>query len=95
MPILRNVWLANLVPNSIGTGVVSPTDPLGNVTTTAYDNLQRRTTLTQPNPDAGGGLSAPAWAWIYGSHGLLETMADPPPIVHCLVPYHPCPTYLP
>ena len=37
-----------------GTGVVSPTDPLGNVTTTAYDNLQRRKTLTQPNPDAGG-----------------------------------------
>ena len=50
MPILRNVWLANLVPNSIGTGVVSPTDPLGNVTTTAYDNLQRRKTLTQPDP---------------------------------------------
>ena len=36
--------------------LTTKTDPLGNVTTTAYDNLQRRTSVTQPDPEGGGGL---------------------------------------
>jgi YD repeat-containing protein len=62
--------------NAVGS-VTTETDPLGNVTTTAYDNLQRKTTVTQPDPDGGGGLSAPVWTYTYGSNSLLATITDP------------------
>jgi RHS repeat-associated protein len=62
--------------NAVGS-LTTETDPLGNVTTTAYDNLQRKTTVTQPDPDAGGGLSAPVWTYTYGSNSHLATMTDP------------------
>jgi YD repeat-containing protein len=39
--------------------------------------MQRRTSVTQPDPDAGGSLAAPVWSWVYGSDTLLATMTDP------------------
>jgi YD repeat-containing protein len=53
------------------------TDPLGNVTTRAYDALNRLVTLTQPDPDGEGELEAPVTEYSYDKAGNLLTVTDP------------------
>jgi YD repeat-containing protein len=53
------------------------TDPLGDVTTYAYDNLYRRVSTTQPDPDAGGALSAPVTSFSYDAAGNMTSLTDP------------------
>src|SRR5258707_347085 len=57
-------------------GLTTEPDPLSNVTTTAYANVQRKISVTDPDPDAGGGLAAPVTNFVYGSNSLLATMTD-------------------
>ncbi|MFT3920971.1 MAG: RHS repeat protein [Myxococcales bacterium] len=39
--------------------LVTETDPLGHVTTYAYDSRGRQTSVTSPDPDGSGSLTAP------------------------------------
>jgi RHS repeat-associated protein len=51
---------------------------LGKTTTLAYDNLNRLTSQTDPDPDASGsGLSAPVTSFSYDVFGNRLTLTDP------------------
>jgi RHS repeat-associated protein len=59
--------------------VLTATDGLGNVTTTAYDGNGNPVTVTQPavtKPGVGGAVS-PVSTRTYGAHGLVATSTDP------------------
>jgi len=51
------------------------TDPLGNVTTNAYDSHGNLTSVTSPAP--GGGPSASVTHFAYNSLGELTSITDP------------------
>jgi len=53
------------------------TDELGRVTTYAYDLLDRLLTLQLPDPDLGGPLTAPVYAYQYDILGRKKKETDP------------------
>lgn len=53
------------------------TDELGRVTTYVYDALDRLLSKTLPDPDGGGGLSAPVYTYEYDAAGRLAVETDP------------------
>jgi YD repeat-containing protein len=57
--------------------MTSYTDELGRTTTYAYDNLHRVTSITQPDPDGGGPLSAPVTTCEYDAVGRVTTITYP------------------
>ena len=50
---------------------------MGRTTSYTYDNLHRRTSMTQPDPDGGGPLSAPVTYYEYDAAGRLTEETDP------------------
>src|SRR5207248_2645640 len=56
--------------------VLAATDPLGRTTSYAYDNLDRRTVITSPDPDGAGPQTAPATQFAYDSVGNLIRSTD-------------------
>lgn len=54
-------------------GLLSDTDELGNTTTYTRDDLSRVTTVTQPDPDGAGSLSATVTTYTYNAEGLLAS----------------------
>ena len=52
------------------------TDELGNVTTVAYDNLNRKTSVTSEDPDGSGSLTASVTSWVYNAIGLVTKETD-------------------
>jgi RHS repeat-associated protein len=75
-----------------GVAIVSQTnyDANGNVTSSVlnpasdnfitaytYDALDRRLTVTQPDPDGAGILTSPVTTYAYNTAGWLETVTDP------------------
>jgi RHS repeat-associated protein len=57
--------------------MTSYTDELGRTTNYAYDTLHRVTSITQPDPDGGGPLSAPVTTYEYDARGLMTKETDP------------------
>ena len=57
--------------------LTSETDPLGHVTSYAYDNLGRKVSTTAPDPDGAGQLAAPVEVYTYDSVGNMLTLTDP------------------
>jgi RHS repeat-associated protein len=55
----------------------SVTDALGNTTTAAYDNLNRKIQVTTPDPDGSGPLTAPVTYYAYDALGNLFQVTDP------------------
>ena len=55
--------------------VLTTTDPLSNVTTYEYDNLNRVILITQPTPNASA--DAPEWIYTYNDRMLLDSITDP------------------
>ena len=55
----------------------SMADPLDNTTTYAYDNVNRLTQLTQPDPDGTGSQSAPVTNYTYDANSLRVTETNP------------------
>ena len=53
------------------------TDPLSGVTSYEYDDLQRLTKITQPDPDLTGPLTSPFITYVYNSQGKVDTITDP------------------
>ena len=53
------------------------TDELGNQTTYAYDSLDEVTSVTSPDPDGAGPLTAPVTAYTYNYLQRLSTVAQP------------------
>jgi RHS repeat-associated protein len=53
------------------------TDALGNVTTYTYDKYGRILVKTDPDPDAGGPKTAPAWTYAYTKGGESRQVTDP------------------
>ena len=51
---------------------LTTTDALGNVTTAAYDHDGRLTSVTAPDPDGAGPLSAPVTSYSYNADGQVE-----------------------
>ncbi|UUO05343.1 hypothetical protein M4951_18415 [Blastopirellula sp. J2-11] len=57
--------------------VLSETDALGNVTSYAYDNLNRIVTVTAPDPDGAGAQTSPVTSYAYNAYGQMASMTDP------------------
>jgi YD repeat-containing protein len=57
--------------------VLTSTDATGYTTTNTYDSAGNLLTVTQPDPDGSGPLSAPVTTYTYTSHGMAATMTDP------------------
>ena len=55
--------------------LTSFTDALNETTTIEYDKLNRRTEITQPDPD--GSQTSPIWTYVYNDFGQLEEIIDP------------------
>ena len=53
------------------------TDPLGHVTATAYDALDRAISVTRPDPDGAGPKAAPVTRFTYDAVGNLASVEDP------------------
>jgi RHS repeat-associated protein len=53
------------------------TDPLGRVTTLAYDKYGRLTSRTLPDPDGAGPKAAPVWTYAYDKVGQQLDVTDP------------------
>jgi RHS repeat-associated protein len=60
----------------VNDNVLSETDPLGRVTTSTYDSLDRLLTTTLPDPDGAGPLIAPQTINTYNAQGMLATTAE-------------------
>jgi RHS repeat-associated protein len=56
--------------------LTSVTDPLGHVTQYAFDALDRRVQVTQPDPDGAGPLAAPVTLYQYDAAGNLVKVTD-------------------
>lgn len=56
--------------------VATSADELGNTTTNAYDNLDRLTSVTLPDPDGVGALSSPVTSYTYDAASRKTTMTD-------------------
>jgi YD repeat-containing protein len=56
--------------------VTSVTDALGGVTSYEYDGWQRRTKITQPDPDGAGPLAAPVTTYVYSAQGGPDKVTD-------------------
>ena len=72
---LGNVWTYTYDVNG---NVLSETDPLSNTMSYVYNSMGLVTTLTEPDPDGSGPLSAPMTNYTYDSFGQLTriTFAD-------------------
>jgi YD repeat-containing protein len=57
--------------------LVQVTDPLGNITTTAYDALGRVTSVTQADPDDAGAQTSPVTSYVYDANGNTLSITDP------------------
>ncbi len=57
--------------------LLTETDPLGNVTTYAYDSLDRVTSETGADPDGAGPLTAAQTTYTYNTADQLLTVTDP------------------
>ena len=57
--------------------MTSVTDPLDGVTSYEYDDLQRITKITQPDPDGAGSQTAPETTYAYNAQGKLDEITDP------------------
>jgi RHS repeat-associated protein len=66
--------------------LTSQTDPLGRVTTYAYDAMNRRTSMTLPDPDGVGGVTSSVWSWTYDAWGRMLSETDPLSIVTYFTP---------
>ena len=55
--------------------IIKFTDALGRFTTIEYDQLYRRTKITQPDP--AGIPSSPIWNYVYNDFSQLEEIIDP------------------
>ncbi|WP_158265624.1 RHS repeat-associated core domain-containing protein [Blastopirellula marina] len=53
--------------------LLTQTDELGNTTTYTYDDIGRQLTMTTPDPDGAGSLSATVTTYTYNAQGLKET----------------------
>ena len=60
-----------------GTRGCPQTDPLDNVTALTYDHEGRVLSVTRPDPDDGGPLSAPVESYTYNALGSVLTVTDP------------------
>lgn len=56
--------------------VTTVTDELSSVTTIAYDNLNRKTSVTSQDPDGSGALTASVTSWVYNAIGLITKETD-------------------
>ena len=55
----------------------SMNNPLDNTTTYAFDNVNRLTQVTQPDPDGAGSQSAPVTNYTYNANGNRVTETNP------------------
>ena len=44
---------------------------------TGYDNVDRLTYVTRPDPDGSGSLAAPVWQFAFNVAGLMTSKTDP------------------
>lgn len=56
---------------------LTETNPRGHTTTFAYDNANRLASVTGPDPDGGGSLSAPVTTYAYDANGNLASVVEP------------------
>jgi YD repeat-containing protein len=56
--------------------LTSRTDELGNVTSYTYDHEGRVLSVTGPDPDGAGSLTAPVESYTYNALGSVLTMTD-------------------
>jgi RHS repeat-associated protein len=56
---------------------LTETDPLGKVTTWTYNSRGQVLTMTRPDPDGAGSLTAPETDYAYDSYGRLTTVTNP------------------
>lgn len=56
--------------------IATVTDQLGHVTSMSYDNLDRVTVITQPDPDGAGSLTSPTRTYSYDASGNRTVIAD-------------------
>ena len=53
------------------------TDPLSHTTSYTFDDVGRVLTQTDPDPDAGGGLTSPVTTYAYNALGNVTSVTDP------------------
>ena len=58
--------------------LLTETDPLGNDTDYAYDDLYRVTQITFPDPDGAGSLPSPTISYTYNDAGWVTAETDRP-----------------
>jgi RHS repeat-associated protein len=73
-PLLPPVTITTLDTRGF---VASQTDPMGRVTTLAYDGAGRQTKVTQPDPNPSDSTPAPFTLYGYDGVGNLTSVTDP------------------
>ena len=73
----RSTSPVTTIAYNIGSLVTSVTDPKGYVTSYAYDDVDRLTQVTSPDPDGAGALTSPVWQFAFNVAGLMTSKTDP------------------